>query len=53
VPALLMQAVQAGASRNVYIGGIQDFETFNMDKLKADFATFGGESEQTVLATVQ
>jgi hypothetical protein len=38
-----MQAIQAGASRNVYLGSITDFELFTVDKLKADFAEHGGE----------
>jgi len=38
IPALL-QAVQVGASRNVYIGSISDFVTFN-----EDFGEYGGES---------
>ncbi|RSH93879.1 hypothetical protein EHS25_006531 [Saitozyma podzolica] len=40
-PALL-QAVQAGASRNVYLGSISDFDLFTEDKLRTDFAEFGG-----------
>lgn len=34
-------AVQAGASRNVYVGAISDFETFNDEKLRRDFGEFG------------
>ncbi|WRT67368.1 uncharacterized protein IL334_004339 [Kwoniella shivajii] len=37
----LLQAVQAGASRNVYIGQIADFTLFNEDKLRQDFGEFG------------
>lgn len=36
------QAVQEGASRNVYIGGIPDFDLFNEQKLHDDFQDFGG-----------
>lgn len=43
-PALL-QAVQAGASRNVYLGSISDFDLFTEEKLRTDFAEFGGERE--------
>jgi hypothetical protein len=43
IPALL-QAVQVGASRNVYIGSISDFVTFNEEKLREDFGEYGGES---------
>ncbi|WVN86618.1 uncharacterized protein L203_101786 [Cryptococcus depauperatus CBS 7841] len=39
-PALL-QAIQAGASRNVYIGQIADFNLFTEEKLRADFGEFG------------
>lgn len=39
-PALLL-AIQSGTTRNVYIGGIKDFETFSESKLRTDFATFG------------
>jgi hypothetical protein len=44
-PALL-QAIQSGASRNVYIGSISDFDTFNDEKLRRDFGDFGGESDR-------
>lgn len=37
----LLQEVQQGASRNVYIGQITDFDTFTQDKLRADFEEFG------------
>lgn len=39
-PSLAL-AVHSGATRNVYVGGIEDFETFNEDKLKKDFGEFG------------
>jgi hypothetical protein len=41
--AALVQAVKSGASRNVYLGQIQDFEKFTADKLKQDFGQYGGE----------
>lgn len=41
-PALL-QAIQSGASRNVYIGQILDFKKFDEDRLRQDFGQFGGE----------
>lgn len=43
LPSALLQAIQSGASRNVYIGNIPDFEVFTDAKLKADFAEYGGE----------
>lgn len=39
-PALAL-AVHSGATRNVYIGGIEDFEQFNEERLKRDFSEFG------------
>jgi hypothetical protein len=39
-PALAL-AVHAGATRNVYIGNIEDFETFSEDRLKRDFGEYG------------
>ncbi|CCM03933.1 uncharacterized protein FIBRA_06085 [Fibroporia radiculosa] len=39
-PALAL-AVHSGATRNVYIGNIEDFDTFNEEKLKRDFCEFG------------
>ncbi|GEQ72240.1 hypothetical protein JCM33374_g5927 [Metschnikowia sp. JCM 33374] len=41
----LSLAVSNGASRNIYIGNINDFEYFNAQKLREDFSTFG-EIEQ-------
>nr|KIR85433.1 cytoplasmic protein [Cryptococcus tetragattii IND107] len=40
LPALL-QAIQGGASRNVYIGQIADFSLFTEEKLRQDFGEFG------------
>lgn len=37
----LLQAIHAGTTRNIYIGGIKDFELYNEQKLRADFGTFG------------
>ncbi|KAH9010336.1 hypothetical protein EDB84DRAFT_1126402, partial [Lactarius hengduanensis] len=34
-------AVHSGATRNVYIGNVEDFETFSEDKLKRDFGEYG------------
>ncbi|KAG6820064.1 hypothetical protein H0H93_005687 [Arthromyces matolae] len=41
LPTALAVAVHSGATRNVYIGNIEDFETFTEDKLKLDFGEFG------------
>ncbi|OXB38798.1 cytoplasmic protein [Cryptococcus neoformans] len=41
VPPALLQAIQAGASRNVYIGQIADFSLFTEEKLRQDFGEFG------------
>ncbi|TXT13645.1 hypothetical protein VHUM_01012 [Vanrija humicola] len=37
----LLQEVQQGVSRNVYIGQITDFEVFTQEKLRVDFSEFG------------
>ncbi|ORY28315.1 hypothetical protein BCR39DRAFT_535461 [Naematelia encephala] len=37
----LLQAVNAGASRNVYIGGVPDFEKFSEERLRTDFGEHG------------
>lgn len=39
---ILLQAIQSGASRNVYIGSISDFEVYTEAKLRQDFAEYGG-----------
>ncbi|KAG5457775.1 MAG: hypothetical protein BJ554DRAFT_2132, partial [Olpidium bornovanus] len=39
VPRDVLAAVQVGASRNVYLGGIED--NVNEDQLRADFSAFG------------
>lgn len=39
-PAIAM-AVQAGGSRNVYVGNIEDFDLHTVDKLKRGFSEYG------------
>ncbi|KAH0588544.1 hypothetical protein H2248_004374 [Termitomyces sp. 'cryptogamus'] len=41
LPPPLALAVHSGATRNVYIGNIEDFETFTEERLKRDFGEFG------------
>ncbi|EJF60752.1 hypothetical protein BD309DRAFT_871435 [Dichomitus squalens] len=41
LPPALALAVHAGATRNVYVGNIEDFDTFTEDKLKRDFGEYG------------
>ncbi|OCH83927.1 hypothetical protein OBBRIDRAFT_840095 [Obba rivulosa] len=41
LPPALALAVHAGATRNVYIGNIEDFDTFSDEKLKRDFGEYG------------
>lgn len=41
LPPALALAVHSGATRNVYIGNIEDFETFSDDKFKRDFGEYG------------
>ena len=41
LPPALALSVPSGATRNVYVGNIEDFETFNEEKLKRDFGEFG------------
>lgn len=41
LPNALSLAVLNGASRNIYIGNISDFDRYNAAKLRADFGTFG------------
>lgn len=41
LPPALALAVQGGVTRNVYVGNIEDFETFSVERLKSDFAEFG------------
>ena len=39
-PSLAL-AVHSGATRNVYIGNIEDFDKFSDEKLKQDFGEYG------------
>lgn len=39
-PALAL-AVHSGATRNVYIGNVEDFDTFSEEKLRRDFGEYG------------
>lgn len=41
LPPALALAVHSGATRNVYVGNIEDFDKFNDEKLKRDFGEFG------------
>jgi len=41
LPPTLALAVHSGATRNVYIGNVEDFETFTDERLKRDFGEFG------------
>lgn len=41
LPPALALAVHSGATRNVYIGNIEDFEVLNDERLKRDFGEFG------------
>lgn len=41
LPPSLALAVHSGATRNVYIGNIEDFEVFSDEKLKRDFGEYG------------
>ena len=40
-PPGIALVVQAGGSRNIYIGNLTDFEVYNEAKLKEDFGQFG------------
>jgi RNA recognition motif-containing protein len=41
LPPPLALAVHSGATRNVYIGNVEDFESFSEEKLKRDFGEYG------------
>jgi hypothetical protein len=41
LPAEVMRAVSVGASRNVYLGGLEDPRAFTVERLRADFAEYG------------
>ncbi len=39
-PALAL-SIHAGATRNVYVGNIEDYDLFTVEKLKRDFGEYG------------
>ncbi|KAF8161389.1 hypothetical protein B0H34DRAFT_652437 [Crassisporium funariophilum] len=41
LPPTLALSVHSGATRNVYIGNVEDYETFTEDRLKRDFGEYG------------
>ena len=41
LPPALALSVHSSATRNVYIGNIEDFEAFSEERLKRDFGEFG------------
>ncbi|KAG6880104.1 hypothetical protein C0992_006378 [Termitomyces sp. T32_za158] len=41
LPPALALAVHAGATRNVYVGNVEDFEVFGEERLRRDFAEWG------------
>ena len=41
LPPALALAVHSGATRNVYVGNIEDFDTYTEEKLKRDFGEYG------------
>lgn len=41
LPPTLALSVHSGATRNVYIGNIEDFEAFSEERLKRDFGEYG------------
>ncbi|TDL16903.1 hypothetical protein BD410DRAFT_886375 [Rickenella mellea] len=41
LPPALALAVHSGATRNVYVGNIEDFEKFGEERLRRDFGEFG------------
>ncbi|KIP04984.1 hypothetical protein PHLGIDRAFT_74996 [Phlebiopsis gigantea 11061_1 CR5-6] len=41
LPPALALAVHSGATRNVYVGNVEDFDGFNEEKLKRDFGEYG------------
>lgn len=41
LPPALALSVHAGATRNVYVGNIEDFDTYSEEKLKRDFGEYG------------
>lgn len=43
-PSVLNAVMVGGATRIVYIGGVEDFDAYNEQRLRDDFGTFGGEA---------
>ncbi|KAK7039007.1 hypothetical protein VNI00_010399 [Paramarasmius palmivorus] len=41
LPPTLALAVHSGATRNVYIGNVEDFDVFTEERLKRDFGEYG------------
>ena len=41
LPPALALAVHSGATRNVYVGNVEDFDVFTEEKLKRDFGEYG------------
>ncbi|KAF9783915.1 hypothetical protein BJ322DRAFT_1007701 [Thelephora terrestris] len=41
LPPTLALSVHSGATRNVYIGNIEDFDSFSEERLKRDFGEYG------------
>ena len=41
LPPALALAVHSGATRNVYIGNVEDFDKYTDAKLKRDFGEYG------------
>ena len=41
LPPALALSVHSGATRNVYIGNIEDFDAFSEERLKRDFGEYG------------
>ncbi|KAK7691833.1 hypothetical protein QCA50_005237 [Cerrena zonata] len=41
LPPALALSVHAGATRNVYVGNIEDFDTYSEERLKRDFGEYG------------
>jgi hypothetical protein len=46
----VMANITSGATRNVYIGSVDDFEKFNEAKLRQDFGEFGGMFSDPVVS---
>ncbi|KZS88208.1 hypothetical protein SISNIDRAFT_460086 [Sistotremastrum niveocremeum HHB9708] len=41
LPPAVAMAVHSGATRNVYVGNIEDFDVFSEEKLRRDFGEYG------------